>query len=108
MLAGCWRVLGVLEGAGGCWRVLEGAGGCWGLLGSAGGAGGCWKSSLCHFPLGEEAQGIMGNVTLNVPQMPQYKASLETAAMAFEFHFKMIIIPIFHSLKAMQGGEGPA
>lgn len=68
----------------------------------------CGDLPHCCLPLGEEAQVIMGNVTWYVGRTALYKAYLETAATDFEFHFKIIMIPIFHSLQAMQGGEGPA
>lgn len=39
--------------------------------------------------------------------MVWHKASLETAAKDFEFHFEMLMSPIFHSLKARQAHAYP-
>lgn len=61
-----------------------------------------WEFSHCYLSERREAQGIMGNVTLNSQSMLWHKTSLETVAKDFEFHFEMIMKSIFHSLKAMQ------
>lgn len=60
-----------------------------------------WEFSHCYLSERREAQGIMGNVTLNSQSMLWYKTSLETVAKDFEFHFEMIMKSIFHSLKSM-------
>jgi hypothetical protein len=39
--------------------------------------------------------------------MALYKAYLGPSAKDFKFHFKIIMIPISHSLKAMHSRDGP-